>query len=49
MIDTNNKAINFKLNDTDGKEISKNKFNEKRIVLYFYLKDNTLGCTIEAN
>ena len=49
MIDINDKAINFKLNDTDGKEISLDSFKRKRIVLYFYPKDNTPGCTIEAN
>ena len=49
MIDINDKAINFKLSDSDGKEISLDSFKGKRIVLYFYPKDNTSGCTIEAN
>lgn len=49
MLNINDKAIDFKLNDADGKEVSLSSFSGKRIVLYFYPKDNTPGCTIEAN
>lgn len=49
MLNINEKAVNFKLNDANGKETSLNSFDGKKIVLYFYPKDNTSGCTIEAN
>lgn len=42
------KALNFKLRDQDKKEFELNKQKNDFIVLYFYPKDNTLGCTIEA-
>ena len=43
------KAKNIKLNSTSGKlfELKKNK--SKYIVLYFYPKDDTPGCTLETN
>ena len=42
------KAPLFTLFDTDGKEVSLKDFAGKWVVLYFYPKDNTPGCTIEA-
>ena len=42
------KAPAFKANNQDGKLISSNDFKGKNIVLYFYPKDNTPGCTMEA-
>lgn len=42
------KAHNFKLPDQDGKIRSLAEFFGKWIVLYFYPKDNTPGCTKEA-
>jgi thioredoxin-dependent peroxiredoxin len=45
----NAKALDFKLKDKEGKTYSLKDFKEERIVLYFYPKDNTPGCTIEAN
>lgn len=48
MLKVNDKAINFKLNDADGNEVTLESYKGKRIVLYFYPKDNTPGCTIEA-
>ncbi len=42
-------APNFCLKDGDGKEACLKDFAGKRIVLYFYPKDDTPGCTIEAN
>ena len=44
----NTKAPNFKLESTSGKIIELNKIKSKYIVLYFYPKDDTPGCTIEA-
>ncbi|MDR1708037.1 thioredoxin-dependent thiol peroxidase [Dysgonomonas sp.] len=34
--------------DQDGKELTANDFAGKKLVLYFYPKDNTPGCTAEA-
>lgn len=34
--------------DQDGKEIRLSDYKGKKIVLYFYPKDNTSGCTAEA-
>lgn len=34
--------------DTDGKEIRLSDFPGKRFIIYFYPKDNTSGCTLEA-
>jgi peroxiredoxin Q/BCP len=41
-------APDFKLMGSDGKEHSLGEFKGKSIVLYFYPKDDTPGCTIEA-
>ena len=42
------KAPSFKLINQDGKTISSSDFKGKPIVLYFYPKDDTSGCTKEA-
>lgn len=39
---------NFTLKETDGEDISLEDFKGKNVVLYFYPKDNTSGCTTEA-
>jgi len=44
----NKKAPSFKLKNKDGKIISLNNIKSDYIVVYFYPKDNTSGCTIEA-
>lgn len=41
-------APNFTLKDKDGREISLSDFKGKKVVLYFYPKDNTPGCTRQA-
>jgi peroxiredoxin Q/BCP len=41
-------APDFKANDQDGKKIKLSGFRGKKVVLYFYPKDNTPGCTAEA-
>tara|TARA_Y100001970_G_scaffold255743_1_gene332730 strand:+ start:154 stop:621 length:468 start_codon:yes stop_codon:yes gene_type:complete len=42
------KAPEFTLEDSFKKQISLNDFKGKRIIIYFYPKDNTPGCTKEA-
>ena len=42
------KAPDFSLQDDSGKEISLKNFQGKKVVLYFYPKDDTPGCTKEA-
>ena len=44
----NQKAPNFKLQSTNGKEFELNKIKKKNIILYFYPKDDTPGCTLES-
>ena len=48
MLEEGNKAPSFKLKNQDGETISLNDFKGKNVVLYFYPKDNTSGCTAEA-
>ena len=44
-----NKAPDFKLQGSNGEEVSLKQFaGKKRVVLYFYPKDDTPGCTVEA-
>ena len=43
------KAPNFKLSSTSGKTVELSKVKSKFIIIYFYPKDNTSGCTIETN
>jgi thioredoxin-dependent peroxiredoxin len=45
---TGTPAPNFKTKDQDGKEVSLSDFKGKKVVLYFYPKDMTPGCTAEA-
>jgi len=42
-------APDFTLNNQEGKAISLHDFKGKWVVLYFYPKDMTPGCTIEAH
>ncbi|GBD88132.1 putative peroxiredoxin bcp [bacterium BMS3Abin03] len=48
MVEEGKKAPAFILKDQDGKKVSLNDFKGKNVVLYFYPKDNTSGCTKEA-
>ena len=45
---TNKKAPNFKLPSTSNEIIELNMLKSKFIVLYFYPKDDTPGCTLET-
>lgn len=42
------KAPAFSLPATDGREISLDSLKGRKVVLYFYPKDDTSGCTLEA-
>ena len=42
------KAPNFKVNSTSGEVVELGKVKSKYIVLYFYPKDDTPGCTLET-
>ena len=48
MLKIGDKAPNFTLNDKDGNAVSLSDFLGKKVVLYFYPKDNTPGCTRQA-
>ena len=48
MLELGTKAPEFTLLNQDGKEVSLSDFKGKKIVLYFYSKDNTSGCTKQA-
>ena len=48
MLQVGDKAPNFTLNDQEGNPVSLADFRGKRVVLYFYPKDNTPGCTRQA-
>ena len=43
-----NKAPDFKTTDQDGKEVTLSSLKGKKVVLYFYPRDMTSGCTAEA-
>jgi peroxiredoxin Q/BCP len=49
MLKINTKAPTFNLDSTAGKIYSLNNSISKYVVLYFYPKDDTPGCTIETN
>lgn len=48
MLEIGKKAPAFSLKDENGKNVSLNDFKGKKVVLYFYPKDMTSGCTKEA-
>ncbi|MHB1688856.1 MAG: thioredoxin-dependent thiol peroxidase [Ignavibacteriaceae bacterium] len=48
MLEEGKKAPMFKLKDQDGKAVSLSDFKGKNVILYFYPKDDTPGCTTEA-
>jgi peroxiredoxin Q/BCP len=41
-------APDFAVNDQSGRQVKLSDFKGKKVVLYFYPKDNTPGCTAEA-
>ena len=48
MLELGTKAPDFTLQDKDGNSVSLSDFLGKKVVLYFYSKDNTAGCTRQA-
>ena len=48
MLEIGMKAPDFTLTDKDGNTICLSEFLGKKVVLYFYPKDNTPGCTRQA-
>ena len=48
MLEVGMKAPNFSLLNQNGETVSLSDFYGKRVVLYFYPKDNTPGCTRQA-
>jgi len=48
MLETGQKAPDFNLQDETGNRVTLADFAGKNIVLYFYPKDNTPGCTKES-
>ncbi len=48
MLKINDKAPDFELYDNIGNLVKLKDYKDKTIVLYFYPKDNTPGCTKEA-
>lgn len=48
VLSVGSKAIDFKLSDAFGKVFTLSSFSKSWTILYFYPKDNTPGCTLEA-
>lgn len=48
MLQIGDKAPEFVLQDKHGKEVALSDFLGKKVVLYFYPRDNTPGCTRQA-
>ena len=48
MLNVGMKAPDFTLLDQNGTEVSLSSFSGKKVILYFYPKDNTPGCTRQA-
>jgi peroxiredoxin Q/BCP len=48
MLEDGKKAPDFKLQGDDGKSVQLAKFKGRPVVVYFYPKDDTSGCTAEA-
>ena len=48
MLEVGMKAPEFTLQDQDGREVSLADYRGKKVVLYFYPKDSTPGCTRQA-
>src|SRR5208337_4420981 len=47
-MDINDKAPDFTLSDQNGNQVALKNFRRKTVVLFFYPKADTPGCTVEA-
>jgi len=48
MVEEGETAPDFELESDDGSMVKLSQFRGKKVILYFYPKDNTSGCTKEA-
>ena len=48
MLEVGTKAPDFTLEDSGGNKVSLEDFKGKKVVLYFYPRDNTPGCNRQA-
>ena len=48
MLETGIKAPDFTLLNQDGESVTLSQYLGKKVILYFYPKDNTPGCTKQA-
>ena len=48
LLEPGTEAPDFQVNDQDGNPVTLSQFKGKKVILYFYPKDNTPGCTKEA-
>lgn len=48
MLEVNTLAPDFRLPDQNGEMVALSDFRGKKVILYFYPKDNTAGCTAQA-
>lgn len=48
MLEVGTKAPDFTLCDQNGREVKLSDYQGKKVILYFYPKDNTPGCTKQA-
>lgn len=48
MLKVGDRAPDFRLKSDDGKDVSLKDFKGKRVLIYFYPRASTPGCTVEA-
>jgi len=48
MVEVGQTAPNFEAKDQNGEKITLSQYKGKKVILYFYPRDNTPGCTAQA-